>query len=424
MIRLLRGAAKYERLAAPAAAAVAHGLRMVVNLIVIKFIAVLVGPVGLGTLGNLMSATTIVTLLAGGGILNGITKYVAEFSRDTARRAKFLESAMAYGLVASVVFLLISLLAAKPIAHLLIGRPNMAWVVPLLGITHFLCFCGGAIIAIVNGERRPSDFAKITIVAYLGVIPIAFGLIKFGGVTGAAVALLAVAASPAAPAFALAMRRRLLKTLRPRFHGEDVARLFRYTCIAVISSTTFPVTEIIIRLHLTDSLGVASTGIWQALTRLSGATLGFFTVYLATSHMPKLSAIEDRREATTAIMQGLRIVGPAFACCAALIYLLRSIIVPLLFSSAFQPMEDVIGWQLIGDLFRVCSYVVGFLGIAKAALKVHIAAELTQCLLYLAFTLTALHLGYGLREVAQAYALTYCIYFVVTLVALREYSRR
>ncbi|MDQ1228602.1 O-antigen translocase [Sphingomonas sp. SORGH_AS_0879] len=424
MIRRRLHPALFQRLAAPAAAALAHGMRMAVNLLVIKFIAVIVGPAGLGLLGNLMSVATIMTVFAGGGIMNGITKYVAEYHSDLARLTKFLGSATLFGLVASAIVMVATLVAARPLASILFGHGGMAWIIPLVGVAHFLCFVGGAVVATVNGQRRPVDFAIITVAGYLGAVPVAFGLIRLGGVAGAAVALLAVAASTAIPAVIIAYRRGLLALARPRMERGDIRRLLRYTGISAISAIAFPMTEIIIRTQLTGHLDIASTGIWQGLTRLSGAIMGFYTVFLATSHMPRLSAISDRRQAGAAVVRALRIVGPTFAGCAALVYLARPIIVPLLFSDAFQPMEKVLGWQLLGDTLRVCSYVVGFLGIAKAALKIHIIAELTQCGLYLLFTLLALHAGYGLREVAQAYALTYGIYFAITLIALREYVRR
>lgn len=424
MISRPRGALTFRRFAAPAAAATAHGLRMAVNLIVIKFIAILVGPAGLGALGNLMSATTMVSLFAGGGILNGITKYVAEFADRPAEQQRLLQSASAYGLAASAVVLLVCVLGRNELSVFLFGDQAKAWLIPLLGITHFLCFVSGAIVAIVNGRQQPGNFALITIVGYLGVTPLAFFLIRFFGTDGGAIALLAVASSTVLPALVVAVRSGLLAAMVPRIHRDNLARLFRYSCITAVSATAFPLTEIAIRTHLTERLDLASTGIWQGLARLSGAILGFYTVFLATSHMPRLSAITDPREATRVVLHTLSVVAPAFAAAAFLIYLLRSFIVPLLFSSAFLPMTDVIGWQLLGDLFRVCSYVVGFLGIAKAALKLHILAELIQCGLYLLFTLAALELGFGLREVAQAYALTYATYFLLSLIALRAYARR
>ncbi|KQZ76408.1 hypothetical protein ASE06_07730 [Sphingopyxis sp. Root214] len=422
--RWLQGAAQYKRLAAPAAAVIAHGLRMTVNLIVIKFIAVAMGPAGLGMLGNLMSATTMVALFSGGGILNGITKYVAEYNSRPDRLRQFLQGAAAYGFSASIIILLISFIAARPLSLALFGTNDMAWLIPILGIAHLLCFIGNAIIAIINGKQQPFYFALITGTGYLSIIPIAFLLIKFGGMSGAAIALVGVIVSTAIPAVVVGARNGLISMLRPRFHSEDSKRLFRFTCIAIVSAAAFPLTEILIRTHLAGHLGVESTGIWQAMTRLSGAILGFFTVYLATSHMPRLSAISDNKEAAKAVVHALSVIGPAFACCALLIYLMRSIIVPLLFSSSFGPLEEIIGWQLIGDLLRVCSYVVSFLVVAKAALKMHIIGELTQCVLYLGFALGAVRMGFGLQEVAQAYALTYAIYFVLTLLALKRYATR
>lgn len=422
--RMRAGSARHDWLAAPAAAIIAHGLRMAVSLIVIKFMALALGPAGLGLLGNFMSIVTVMTLFAGGGILTGITKYVAEYRAEPERLKHFLQSASAYGLIASVVVMLITVIAAKPLSLWLFERSDLAWLVPSIGLTHLLCFIGGGIVAIVNGKHQPRLFATITIAGYVGAIPVALVLIGAGGVSGAAVALMAVAASTALPALVIAAREGLLRLVMPRIDWDDFVRLLRFTCIAAVSAIAFPVTEILIRNELTDALGLGATGIWQGLARLSGAIIGFFTMFLATSHMPRLSAISDRREAAMAVLRMLSFVGPAFAACAVLTYLGRSVAVPLLFSQAFRPMEVVIGWQLLGDLFRVCSYVVGFLGIAKAAMKIHIAAELTQCGLYLATTVVALNLGWGLRGVAQAYAVAYALYFAITLVALREYARR
>lgn len=132
--RWLQGAAQYKRLAAPAAAVIAHGLRMTVNLIVIKFIAVAMGPAGLGMLGNLMSATTMVALFSGGGILNGITKYVAEYNSRPDRLRQFLQGAAAYGFSASIIILLISFIAARPLSLALFGTNDMAWLIPILEI--------------------------------------------------------------------------------------------------------------------------------------------------------------------------------------------------------------------------------------------------------------------------------------------------
>jgi len=47
------------------------------------------------------------------------------------------------------------------------------------------------------------------------------------------------------------------------------------------------------------------------------------------------------------------------------IYLLKPYIVRLVFSSSFQPVEDLFLWQLLGDLVKVLSTVIAFHFLAK-----------------------------------------------------------
>jgi PST family polysaccharide transporter/antigen flippase len=174
---------------------------------------------------------------------------------------------------------------------------------------------------------------------------------------------------------------------------------------------------------VTGSLGLAQTGIWQASIRLSGAILGFYTVYLATSYMPRLSALSGKA-AVSLVLRSLLTVGGAFATGAVAIYLLRAQIVPLLFSDAFASLQPLLAWQLLGDLFRVCAYVIGFCVVAKARLGLHIAAEGVQYSLYVAITLTVVLSGGSLADVIRAYTLSYGVYFLLALAGLAFFRVR
>ncbi|MDP3928878.1 MAG: oligosaccharide flippase family protein, partial [Bacteroidota bacterium] len=79
-----------KNLLAAFAAPLAHGLRMVANLVILKLIAITLGPIGMGTLGNFMSLTTMISVFAGAGITTGITKYVAEYKSSPKRLIRFL----------------------------------------------------------------------------------------------------------------------------------------------------------------------------------------------------------------------------------------------------------------------------------------------------------------------------------------------
>lgn len=79
---------------------------------------------------------------------------------------------------------------------------------------------------------------------------------------------------------------------------------------------------------------------------------------------------------------------------------------------------------MLGDLFRVCAYVIGFGVVAKARLGLHVAAEGVQYALYVMITLVVIYSGGTLADVIRAYVLSYGIYFLLALAGLAHFRMR
>jgi O-antigen/teichoic acid export membrane protein len=396
---------------------------MVANLVILKLIAVFVGPAGLGALGNLMSLTTMASVFAGGGIGNGITKYVAQYQRQPMRRIRFLSSAMTYGMVVSLLILVLTIIAARPLAVAIFGNNDQTWLMPCFGIAQLLCFIGTASISVTNGLQRTDLFAKISIIAYVAVIPVAYFLIITFGMAGASVALLAIVSCTAWPAMYYIVKSSSLRVLRFKMAKGDLVNLGRFSLMLLASAVLFPSAEIFIRNQIIVQVGYEQAGIWQALSRLSGAYLGFFTVFLSTHYMPKLSSLTRKQELTNEVRIYLLGVGLVFCSFAVALYLMRDWFIKLLFSNAFLSMGELMHLQLLGDLFRLMSYVIGFLGVAKAALKLYIAAEVLQTGLFTVFSWVALRQGSGIEGVVYGYVWTYMLYFCAASICLFLYAR-
>lgn len=397
---------------------------MIVNLVIVKMIAVYLGPAAMGFLGHFMSLSTIVSVFVGGGIGNGIAKYVAEYRNKPRRMLRFVGASIVYGLCFCALVLLVSIIAARPLAQTLFGDLSYSWLFPSLGVAHLFCFIGTAVISIVNGQLRSDLFAAITITGYVGSLPIVYLLIVHFGMEGAAIALLLSISCTGLSALWLVARSRLTRLVRLTVGRTDLLNLARFSMMLLASATLFPLAEIVIRTRIIDSLGLEAAGLWQAMTRLSGAYLGFFTVFLATNFMPRLSTMDDRNSIVLLIRRYLVFIGIAFSIFAFLLYPLRDFVIRMLFSEAFNGMSELFGWQLLGDFFRVSAYVIGFLGVAKAALKLYVAAEFVQSGLYVALSSVVLSQGGNLSGVHQAYALTYFIYLCISVTGLLIYSRR
>ena len=136
--------------------------------------------------------------------------------------------------------------------------------------------------------------------------------------------------------------------------------------------------EFIIQYH-----GYENAGIWQASIRLSNAYVGFFGVFLAYYFMPTISIMTDENKILTSIKKMALIITAVYLVGAGTLYVGRSFFVPLFLSAEFQFLEELIVYQLVGDYFKILSYVLAYVCVAKAASKAYISAEILQAFLFL-----------------------------------------
>src|SRR5471030_718305 len=97
-------------------------IKIAAGLVVVKLRAVAFGPGGVCQAGNFRQMVTVLGVLSGAGIFNGVTKYVAEHHHDPARLKAVLGTASSLILLFSTALALVFLLAAAPISLGLFGH--------------------------------------------------------------------------------------------------------------------------------------------------------------------------------------------------------------------------------------------------------------------------------------------------------------
>lgn len=86
-------------------------------------------------------------------------------------------------------------------------------------------------------------------------------------------------------------------------------------------------------------------------------------------------------------------------------------------------LEDLIQYQLVSDFFRVSSYVVGFVVIAKSSLKIYLCSEIAQGLLFMGLSCLFLSQGMSLKGVLFANIIMNVVYFVASMIGFCVYLR-
>jgi len=387
--------------------------RVMTAMAVNKVLALFVGPAGYAVIGQFQNFVTMVTTLASGAIGTGVTKYTAEYGTQPERRLAVLRTAFMLSLVGSAALALGIAIAGRGLAIWLLHDAGYASVFLWLAVSLVLLVMNGLMLAVLTGQKAIGSLVAANILGGIAGAFVAIGLVVRLGLFGA---LLAQAASQAvAFAFTLWFFRRTNRTpWRSLFGAIDpiVARsLGGFALMTLTSSIVVPVAMLMIRDGLINTLGLAPAGIWQAVWRISDLHLMLLTNTLVAYFLPRFSEVASGPALRHEVMRAYRFVIPLVAASATAIFLLRSVLVPLMLTKAFLPVVDVLGWQLLGDVLKIASWVAAYALVSRAKTRTYIVLEIIFAVVLVVAILGGAHID-GLRGAALGYALTYALYWI------------
>ncbi|WP_312974282.1 lipid III flippase WzxE [Atlantibacter sp.] len=389
-------------------------IKIAAGLLVIKLLAVAFGPEGVGQAGNFRQLITVLGVLAGAGIFNGVTKLVAQHHDDAEQLRQVTGTSSAMVLGFSTLLAIIFLLAAQPISMGLFGHDRYQSVVRMVAFIQMGIAWANLTLAILKGFRDARGNALSLIIGSITGVAAWYLCYRLGGYEGALLGLALVPALVVFPALWMLKQREHVPFgyLKPRWNSPLARQLSKFTLMALITSVTLPVAYVMMRNLMATQYSWDEVGIWQGVSTISDAYLQFITATFSVWLLPTLSRLTAKQDITREVVRSLKFVLPAVAAASLTVWLLRDVAIWLLFSAKFSAMRDLFAWQLVGDVLKVGAYVFGYLVIAKASLRFYILAELSQFALLTGFSRWLIP-AHGALGAAQAYMATYIVYFTL-----------
>jgi PST family polysaccharide transporter len=394
--------------------AIAVVIKMITMLGLNKVLAVYVGPAGYAAIGNFQNAAQMITTLASGAINTGVVKYTAEYHADEEMQRQLWRTAGTLALTGSLVMGVLVAIFSKKIAVLFLHDESYSMVFIWFSVALVFFIFNTLLLAILNGKKEITRYVSASIVGSLislvvtSILAIEFGL--HGALTSFAIH----------PSFAfiatlyICYRAEWFK-FSYLFGALDKAvliNLTKFVAMALVSVACVPVSHIFIRTYLGDTFGLASAGYWEAMWRLSGAYLMLVTTTLGLYYLPKLSELEKIADIKNEILQGYKIILPVAAACAVVIYIFRDFIIGMLFTADFTPMRDLFAWQMVGDTLKIGSWILAYLMLGKAMMKLYITTEIVFSASFYFMTIIFTKL-YGFEGVSIAHAVNYLAYWIL-----------
>lgn len=378
-----------------------------------KVLAVLVGPAGVATLGQLSNAMGIAMAMATAAMTVGVTKYIAGYHDDPQKQREVIQTASSIIGLCTLVISVVCLLGAPLFNTWLFGHADYTNIIRLLGLTLSLYAFHTLWVAILNGYNAFKKMVIINIITSVAGLLLTVGLVYFFNITGAMTAFV-LGQTLICIVTWLVIRKEKWYAPRFRFQVDPVMakRLFAFTIMTVVATLVTPIVQLIIRGMITRDFSLQDAGIWEGMNRISANYLLLITSTVSVYYLPRLSALTHPRQIRHEIATTCKLVLPLLLLMGIAMYLLRHLIIRVLFSADFLPMSQLFAYQLIGDFLKVSAWLIGYLMWAKGYAREMVISELAYGIFLTAFTYFCTA-WFGFKGCAIAYCFSYALYLVL-----------
>ncbi|NVD73928.1 hypothetical protein D0T25_24945 [Duganella sp. BJB488] len=396
--------------------------RMALSFLSIKITAVYLGPAGLALVGQFGNFFTLAQGVAGSALNTGVMNLTAQDEPDRPRQAAVWRTAMHLSLLIGGAMAAVVALLALPLADWLLKDPAY-WPAIVLGALSIpMAMCGAVMTGAINGLKRIGMLGVIGIVgALVGAlifIPLCYGWGVRGGLTAYALStccVLLVALVVVARADGLALGQ-----FAPRWDGAVARQLAAFFPMLLVHAVAEPIAPLLMRNALVVQLGATNAGFWQAGLRLSDMYTLVLTTAVTMYLMPHLASIKDERAFGRELARTVLKVAGLTAAGALSVYLLRDLVIAVVFTREFLPVGGLLDFLFLGNVFKMAAWPLRMALVIKLRAKWYILVEIGVAALQIGLTYLWLP-GMGVRGATAAYAAAYGAALLILLFSNKGY---
>ena len=396
-------------------------IKIVIGYVSSKVIAIFVGPSGMALVGNLRNFLTTTEAFATLGFENGVVKYVAEHKEENEKLRTTLTTVFTTVLVSCILISLTLIIFSGYFNTLLFRGFHYRFIFMALALALPFYVGNTFLVATINGLGKFKKVVYINSIGSLLGLLVSIVLIFKLKTEGA---LLSIILTPSllffVSFFFVNKEVAVFEAVHSKFYSFKTLQSFSsYSLMALVAAVIGPMVYLAVRTHVIATIGVQEAGYWEAMSRLSSYYFLFVSSILGLYFLPKMAVSQNNTETKKLFWSYYRNIIPLFLAGLILLYFLRDIVIQLLFTKAFLPVSKLFFWQLIGDFFKACSFVLGYQFYAKKLTKAFVVTEAcSHTILY--FSSLYFISVFQLEGVVMAYAFTYLVYFLVLVGYFRK----
>ena len=391
-------------------------VQFVLGIFSVRIISEFLGPNGMALTGNFRSFTTLFKSISILGLKEGLIKLFLENSDSKEEKNSVASSFLVFFLTLSLGLAFLILLFAKSFSFYLFQTSVFSVYLNYFAVLLPFFVLQTLLITIFNANQEFKKIVGIQIITNILLFVSSFYFIYQQKLEGA---FFAIAISDFISFFVAIFFVRKQFSFSFKFQSQYLKTISKFIGMALVSAILIPVTAILIRNYIIDHSSLYNAGIWEAITRISGFYMMFFSAGLSLYYLPKLSVLQTDDEFKTELKYYFKTLIPVFIGVLLMVFLCKDLIISIALTSEFQPVSELLIWQLFGDLFRVMTLAFGFQILVKAMVSKYILIEISYNGLFLVFSFFLFD-SFQVKGVMHAYVVSNMITFFVVLYMFRK----
>lgn len=352
---------------------------VLINLIRGKFVALILGPDGMGITSLFTTSTGTLQQLSGLGLNLAIVKEVAANKDDKTKTSQIIALALRLILFTSVLGAVACVFLSPLLSYWSFGNYEytLSFIFLSLGVALFVA--GAGYLSLLQGLGEVKRFSRASIVGGLtglfGGVPMYY----FWGTKGIVPAIVLLSFTTflfyyfnLKKSFELDGCKLILSEHKPR-----IKKLISLGLILMVSSVAASAINYIINIFIRYYGSIEDVGLFQAANSITSQYVGFIFSAMALDYFPRLSAIiKDLPKMNEVVNRQSEIVIVVMTPIALLLFISAPWLIKILLADSFLQVTTLVKWLGLGVLLQGVSFPLGYLYIANENKKLYFWTEI------------------------------------------------
>ena len=353
---------------------------IIISIVRSKFIAVLLGPAGMGIAGLLNETVNLIRAITGFGLNTSAVQSVAaaNATNNQHRIGEVVNVFRKWVWLTGLLGFMVTLVLAPWLSQLAFGNKNYTLAFVLISVSLLLSQIGEGQAVILQGMRQIKYLAQAGLAGSVLGLFTSIPLYYFFGQQGIVPAIVVTSATSLILTWYFAKKVNVQQVTVSRekalVEGKTMLTLgFMLSLSGLIAMGA----SYLVRIFISQKGGLVDVGLYNAGLAIINTYVGLIFAAMATDYFPRLAGVaHDNEKATNEINQqaeiALLIMSPIL--CVFIVYIHWAVI--FLYSNKFIAVIEMINWAALGMFFKSISWAISFLLLAKGASKVFFWNEL------------------------------------------------